>query len=315
MKGGSKKKRKWIALLEYGAVYTIILAGRSVPLIAARIISNFLGDLLYFFVRRRRRIAIENIEHAFGRHKTGQEVRAIARRSCRSAINTFLEMIKFHDLFDRPDILDHLRKATANLDALFLKAKKIHDQAGGCIFVTPHFGNWEILPHVSSVVGIPLVVVARPLDNPYLEKLLFGSRAATGQMIIPKRNAFFALQKTLMQKKSIGMLPDQGTNRGISINFFGREARTTPVPAILAITYQRPIIVVACCRMPEHEKYEGFVSNPIWPGEFTSEKAEIFRLTQEIARQMEVVISKYPEQYLWIHNRWKRYEGTRQVLG
>ena len=110
------------------------------------------------------------------------------------------------------------------------------------------------------------------------------------------------------------MLPDQSTMKGISINFFGRPATTTPVPAILAITYNRPIVVTACCRKEGNYHYEGFVSDPIRPGEYTSEKAEIFRITEEITRNMESIIRKYPEQYLWMHNRWKTYKDKKELM-
>jgi KDO2-lipid IV(A) lauroyltransferase len=163
-------------------------------------------------------------------------------------------------------------------------------------------------------VGIPLAVVVRPLDNVYLERLFYKNRSSSGQVIIPKRNAFFVLQKTLQQGKSIGMLPDQSTMKGISVNFFGRKATTTPVPAILAITYRKPIVVVACCRRPGTYQYEGFVSEPIRPGHYSSEKSEIYRLTEEVSRTMESIIRKYPEQYLWIHNRWKTYKDKKELL-
>jgi KDO2-lipid IV(A) lauroyltransferase len=70
---------------------------------------------------------------------------------------------------------------------------------------------------------------------------------------------------------------------------------------------------VAVCRK-QNNQYEGFVSDPIWPEEYTSEKAEIFRITGEITRNMESIIRKYPEQYLWIHNRWKTYKGKKELM-
>ena len=270
--------------------------------------------MLYLFIPKRRTIAIENLRNAFGGEKNEKEIRELALKSCISFFLTFLETIKFRFLLTKPDSLNKLIKTTGNLEELFNKAKKIHDESGGCIFVTPHIGNWEILPHVSSFVGIHLAVVVRPLDNVYLEKLIYAGRAASGQAIIPKKNAFFVLQKTLQQGKSIGILPDQSTMRGISVNFFGRKATTTPVPAILAITHKRPVVVVACCRKAGGYQYEGFVGDPIWPGAYTSEKAEIFRLTEEINRGMEAIIRKYPEQYLWIHNRWKTYKDKKEIL-
>lgn len=313
MKKKRRKKSKPVKLLEYWAVYSVVLLARAIPFFIIKGISSFLGDILFFASSRRRTIAVENLRHAF-KDKSEEEIKDLARQSCRSFFLTFLEIIKLRYQFNRPDTLEKIREQAGNVDVLFQKAKKIHDESKGCIFVTPHIGNWEVLPHVSSFVGIPLAIVARPLDNEYLEKLIFRSRVAEGQYIIPKRNALFTLQKTLQKGTSIGMLPDQSTMKGISIDFFGRPATTTPVPAILSITYNRPIVVIACCRRKGDFKYEGFVSNPIRPGEYSSEKAEIIRITREMTREMEKVISKHPDQYLWIHNRWKTYKGKKEIM-
>ncbi len=313
MKRKRGKKSKPVKLLEYSAAYLIISLARVIPFRVTKTISSFLGDLLFFLAPKRRNIAIENLRHAFAGEKNDEEIRKIARESCRSFFLTFLEIVKLRYLFTGTNAVKRLKAYAENLDELFMKAKKVHDESGGCIFVTPHIGNWEVLPQVSAVIGIPLAIVARPLDNEYLEKLIFRSRVAEGQFIIPKKNALFVLQKTLQNGRSIGMLPDQSTMKGVVINFFGRPASTTPVPAILAITYKRPIVVVAACRK-DNNQYEGFVSDPIWPGEYTSEKAEIIRITGEITRNMEIIIRKYPEQYLWMHNRWKTYKGKKEIM-
>jgi KDO2-lipid IV(A) lauroyltransferase len=218
-----------------------------------------------------------------------------------------MESTKFQSALKADEVREEIRKASQKLDELFQKARKIHDESNGCIFVTPHIGNWELLPYVSAMVGIPLVVVVRPLDNVYLENLIYKKRSDSGQVIIPKKNALFTLQKTLQDGKSVGMLPDQSTMQGIPVDFFGRKATTTPVPALLAVSYKRPIVVVACCRGKDGYSFEGIVSDPIWPGEFQSEKEEIIRLTGEMNKEMESIIRKYPEQYLWMHNRWKKY--------
>ncbi|MBI5676865.1 MAG: lysophospholipid acyltransferase family protein [Nitrospirae bacterium] len=294
-------------------VWLILLFARILPLKALHIISRILGGLLYFLSSKRRNIAINNLRAAFKETKTEEEIKSIARQSCNSLFLTFLEIIKSRSLLSKHDAAKRLRDVTEELDKLFLKAKKAHDGSHGCIFVTPHIGNWEVLPYISSIVGIPLAVVVRPLDNAYLERLVYAQRSESGQMIIPKSNAMFVLQKTLLKGSSIGLLPDQSTMKGIEVNFFGRKALTTPVPAILAINYNRPVVVVACCRKPDGQ-YEGFVSDPIWPEKDKSEKAEIFRITEEMNKNMETIIRKYPEQYLWMHNRWKRYKHKKELL-
>lgn len=309
-----KKKGTVVKLLEYSAASLVIRTARVFPLNIVRAIGNLLGDLCYVFVPKRRTIAIENLRHAFKGEKDERQISTLARKSCRSFFLTFLEIIKLGPLFNTPGSIDKIRRKAEGVDSLFLKAKKIHDDSGGCIFVTPHIGNWELLPRVSSFVGIPLAVVARPLDNEYLEKLILRNRIGGGQILIPKKNALFTLQKTLQKGTSIGMLPDQSTMKGIVVDFFGRPATTTPIPAILAITFHRPVVVVAACRKEESGQYDGFVSDPIWPGEFSNEKDEIYRITKEMTRSMEEIIRKYPEQYLWMHNRWKTYRGKRAVL-
>jgi KDO2-lipid IV(A) lauroyltransferase len=311
-----KKREKGLVIqvVEYVSIYGLLLLSRVIPIPAIHVISRFLGRLFFLLVKKRRTIAIENLRNALGSEKSDEEIRVIARESCASFFLTFLEIAKFRRLFRNPEAFEALRRSSEGLDALFRKAKQTHDESGGCIFVTPHIGNWEVLPHVSAMVGIPLAVVVRPLDNRYLERLIFGDRATSGQVIIPRKNSLFVLQKTLQQGRSIGMLPDQSTMRGILVDFFNRKATTTPVPALLAITYKRPIVVVACCRKREGYGFEGFVSDALWPGKFTSEKEELFRLTEAMNREMEKVVRKYPEQYLWMHNRWKRYEGKREFM-
>ena len=309
-----RKKSKALKLTEYSFAWLIITTVRIVPLHVVRAISHLLGDLLFFASKRRRNIAIENLTHAFGDGKTPDEIRHMARQSCRSIVFTFLEIIKLRYLFANPATAGMIREHTRNIEDLFRKAKKIHDESNGCIFVTPHLGNWEMLPHISSFAGIPLAAVMRPLDNEYLERLFFTNRVGEGQFMVSKKNALFTLRKSLQKGISIGMLPDQSTAKGLIIDFFGRKATTTPIPALLAVHYKRPIVVTACCRRPGDYRYEAFVGDPIMPGEYTSEKEEIIRITEEMTREMERVIRKYPEQYLWIHNRWKTYKGKKEFL-
>lgn len=308
------KKSRPLKILEYAIAYSIISIIRIAPLGVVKAISSTLGDILFFVSKKRRNIAIKNLSHAFRDEKSEQEIRWLARACCRSFFYNFLETIKLNYLFSKPDMTGKTKEITRSLEETFKKAKKIHDESGGCIIVTPHLGNWEISPYITAAVGIPLVIVARPLDNDLLEQLIFANRTSSGQVIIPKKNALFALRKTLREGNSVGMLPDQSTMKGLAIDFFGRTATTTPVPALLSIAYKKPIVVTACCRVKGKFQYEGFVSDPIMPGEYTDKKAEIIRLTEEMTRQMESIIRRYPEQYLWIHNRWKTYKGKKPIL-
>lgn len=309
-----RKKSRSVQRIEYLAILAGIGLIRMLPTGIINTLCSFLGRTVYSLLSGRREIALRNLRNAFGTTKSEQEIRTIARESCRSFLLTGAELIKFDLQSLGRDAIETRGYRPDHLQQLFLKAKGIHEDSGGCIFVTPHIGNWELLPFVCSIVGIPLALVARPLDNVHLEKLIYENRSFPGQVIIPKKNAMFVLQQILRQGKSIGMLPDQSTQRGIPIEFFGNPATTTPVPALLSIHYKRPIVVVACCRRADEQRFEGYVCDPIWPRDSAEERDEIIRITEEMTRNMEAIIRRHPEQYLWMHNRWKTYRKKKHVL-
>ena len=296
--------RRVLEAAEFIAVWGLYVLVRILPMGIVERTTRLLGDLAFLVLRGRRRIAIENVRRALG-GLNPPRIRAIARGSFRSFLLTAMpEMTKLRPYLSLPGARSWLHLRAPELEAMFERARLLHEEARGCIFVTPHFGNWELLPDVAAVVGIPLAVVVRPLDNRYLERLLARSRRTTGQVFVAKRNALLALQQHLASGRSVGMLPDQATYKGIPVEFLGRPAWTTPVPALLALHQLKPLVVVACFRTGTL-RFGGFLSEPIWPGPHQSEKAEVVRLTTLMNHAMEGVIRAHPEQYLWMHNRWK----------
>ncbi len=304
---GRRKKSKAFHIIEYLGFSITVTIARSLPVKVLGVICELLGYLLYAAIPRRRKIALQNIKIALGAEMSEEEIKRLARQSCKAFFLTATEIIRSPFRFDGARIVRDGRYKTEHLEQLFQKAKTIHEQAGGCIFVTPHLGNWELLPYVSALIGIPLAIVMRPLDNPYLERAVFSSRIASGQVMIPKINAMFSLERLLRKGKSVGMLPDQSTSRGLRVKFFGVSATVTPIPALLAVRHGRPVVVVAACRTNDPYYFEGFVSDPIWPDpRGVDERSEIERISREINLKMEEIIRRFPEQYLWMHNRWKK---------
>ncbi len=300
--------KKFRHIIEFICVFILLQTIRLTPLFIVRIVSMLLGNILFLISAHRRNIALDNLRKAYRGELKDDEIRAIARKSCQSLIQTFVEGAKYLAIFKDPREIIRLTANNKEIIELFQRAKRLHEEHQGCIFVTPHLGNWELLPHVSAAVGIPLTVVARPLDNPYLEKLLYQSRVASGQLLIPKRNAMLKLQQTLQKKRSVGMLPDQSTMKGIEVEFFGRKATATPIPALLSVYYKKPIVVVACCRDEKNRGFTGYVSDALLPEHSGNERNKVLRLTQQMTLKMEEIIRLYPAQYLWIHNRWKTYK-------
>lgn len=306
------RQSEFVQIGEFAFLYFTLMIARMTPRKTAYRVSRVLGSLAYYFLRRRRKIALENLRNVFAGKKSEREIRTIARKSCCSIAASWFETADL--LFsDKPGGVRDSSVSLTSLDT-YRKARKIHEQSGGCIFVNPHIGNWEILPFIGSKAGIPAVVIVRPMANKYAAKWLSGHRHASGQTFIARSHSMHFLQLSLRRGKSIAMLPDQRTMKAVSIDYLGRTAVTTPVPAILAIRYNRPIVVVACCRSSDDDsQFEISVSDPIWPILERSEKDEIWRLTEAMNREMGFIVERYPEQYLWMHNRWKKYRHKGEM--
>ena len=269
-----------------------------------RLLAAGIGDAIFLLVPRRRRIARMNLEIAFP-EMSPEARRRIARESFRSFVLTGLEGMRLLGRMDAPGAQAQARALVENVDAIFARARKIHEEAKGCIFVVPHLGNWELLSPAAALARIPVTFTVRPLDNPRLEKYLFGVRSSAGQEVLSKRNAFAHLREALRKGRSIGILADQHAGvRGVDVPFFGKPASTTIAPATLALHFKRPIVLVACLREGP-DRFTALVSEPIWPEDTADTSAEIARLTAAMNREIEEMIRRKPGQYLWMHDRWK----------
>jgi KDO2-lipid IV(A) lauroyltransferase len=179
-------------------------------------------------------------------------------------------------------------------------------RARGILYCTAHLGNWEIHAIAHAAKNETLSVVARPLDNPALDARLVALRGATGNTVIYKRRALATVLRELRAGRAVAMLLDQNVQAedGIFVEFFGRQAATTTVAAALALK-------TGCALVPvwtELRRDGRYVLHyePALEVRLDAERdAEIARLTQAIARRAEGWIRRTPEQWLWMHRRWK----------
>jgi len=153
---GKIRKTKAYHIVEYLGFSITVAVLRLLPGMVLRAISGLLGTMLYTAIPRRREIALQNIKIALGGRMSEKEIRRLALQSCKAFLLTAIEIIRSPFRFDGGRIVRDGRYKTEHLEHLFQKAKLIHDQAGGCIFVTPHLGNWELLPYVSALIAFRL---------------------------------------------------------------------------------------------------------------------------------------------------------------
>jgi len=185
-------------------------------------------------------------------------------------------------------------------------ADRVRAAGRGVVYVTGHFGNWEFYGVAFGWLGEPVGVVARPLDNPALEARLTAFRTRSGNTVISKRRALQDILRLLHQGAGVAILVDQNVQEqdGIFVEFFGRPAATTTVAAALAVKTGCALLPVHCEVRPDG-RYKFVYGRPLEWTTTGNRQDDIARLTQELTTVIEGWVRERPEQWLWMHRRWK----------
>ncbi|MFM7055840.1 MAG: lysophospholipid acyltransferase family protein [Planctomycetota bacterium] len=182
-----------------------------------------------------------------------------------------------------------------------------------------HFGNWEISLQTFGEFGFPMGVVARDLDNPWLHRWFLRYRQSTGHQVLSKSGAGPELAERLAAGGMVSLLCDQDAGRsGVFVDFFGHPASTFKSIALLALQFNALIIVGGAWRLPQAAqrgaRWVRFcltTEDIIDPQDFQSANA-VELLTQRYTAALEALIRRAPEQYFWVHRRWKTPPGPRR---
>jgi KDO2-lipid IV(A) lauroyltransferase len=179
--------------------------------------------------------------------------------------------------------------------------------------LTGHFGNWEILSYVTGLVGFRGGIVARRLDNPYLDRFLGHFRRRTGLALLDKHADYGRMLDLLAQGQGIGLLGDQDAGpRGLFVDFFGRPASTFKSIALLSLEYSAPIFVFGAARVGQPMRYRIYLEDLILPEEYAGAPDAARAITLRYTRALERLVRRHPEQYFWLHRRWKHQPVARK---
>jgi KDO2-lipid IV(A) lauroyltransferase len=186
------------------------------------------------------------------------------------------------------------------------------------VLVTGHYGNFELGSFINGRLGFPTFTVARTLDNPYLDKYINKFRSANGQFMLPKKGSSAQVQAVLEAGYALGLVGDQHAGpKGCWVDFLGRPASCHKAIAVLTLTSGAPLIVLAGTRRrPLH--FTAHLLGIVDPAKNDPECASIETLTQWYNDCLAKVIRAHPEQYWWVHRRWKgtppkRYAARRKA--
>ena len=174
------------------------------------------------------------------------------------------------------------------------------------VYVTGHFGNWEVVGYTMAALGFANAAVARPLDNALVSDYVYGIRQKRGLTILDKKGVTMRADDILDANGSLSFIADQDAGRkGCFVDFFGRKASTYKSIALLAMRHNAPVLVGYGRRLGERYRFAIGVRRIIRPAEWEGRDDPMTWLTQEYTAALEEVIREAPEQYLWTHRRWK----------
>jgi KDO2-lipid IV(A) lauroyltransferase len=302
------KPRSWVKdYLVYLAVRVVLCVVQALSHRAACGLAAGLAWLAYHIDRRHRLVAGDNLRQAFPGQYDDQArdemVRAVYRHFCALLVELAHLPRRLHPL--------NWRRYLTLVNGRLIVGGLLSGRP--LLLVTGHFGNWEMGGYALGLLGFTTHAIARPLDNPYLDDFLRRFRERTGQKVLAKHGDFDAMQALLDQGGVLATLADQDAGpRGLFVDFFGRPASTHKAVALMALQYNVPLVVVGTPKVGEPMQYQAIAADMILPEEYADRPDAVRAMTERFTSALEGLIRRHPEQYFWLHRRWKHQPQARK---
>ena len=259
---------------------------------------NCLGHLLFLADKKHREIVLNNLTRAFGREKNRYEIEMLAKQVFKNAFQIVFE-IGWSLNLDEKRLMEYF---TIEGRSHF---KNAYEKGQGVLVLTGHFGNWELLSVIGAMLAYPLSVLYRPLDFKPLDRFFVNLRTRFGGKVIPLKRSMFEILKSLGRGEMVVLLMDQNVDwyEGVFVDFLGHRACTNKGLALLALKTRVPVVPVFMVR----EK-GGFTAKflPEIPLKISGDKTrDVEDNTQQYNQVIESFLRRYPDQWFWLHQRWK----------
>ncbi len=300
------KRGRLRTTVEYALARMVISGLGSLPRPAAVTLGLALGRLAFLLPGGLRRTGERNLKLAFPEKNESQRRQLL--RGC--FLNLGRLLAEFSQL---PRITPEGLRKMIEYDQVGLahlrEAEKNHR---GVIFLTGHVGSWELLSFSWSALEYPINFIVRPIDNPQIEEMIEKIRTRFGNRAIDKKSAARHSLRILREGGTLGILSDLNTqaHEGVFVPFFGKLACTTAGIATLALKTNAAVIPTCAVWNEERQRYFFHGDRPVELIRTGNHQKDIALNTARFAAAMEQMIRLYPDQWLWIHKRWKtRPEG------
>jgi KDO2-lipid IV(A) lauroyltransferase len=290
--------------LQYKSEYLLFLIlyslVRVLPLRVALRLGSALGTLIYFAQPRRRSKARQNLRRAFP-EKSEEECRTLLRENFRQLGIGAIEMLRL-DLYREPQTF----KESFNLTGIE-HVQEALTRGQGCFLLTGHVGFWEAGSILMPLHGISTDAIYKHMKNPYVEKRIMAMREVAGTRWIEKKRAARKILRSLHENRAVAVLIDQRVSplEGVIVNFFNRPVIATPIIALMAIKQGTPIIPTFSWRLPDQRYEIDFAPMITFPQEENPSPETVIAATQLLTEKIEEAVRKAPEQWFWVHDRWR----------
>jgi KDO2-lipid IV(A) lauroyltransferase len=304
--------RRAVWLIEAGLFIVLSIPLAILPFKWSMKAGKLFGLLLFYLWGSRRKIALENIEKSvvssgqwspplsptLARRGWGNS-KLIARETFKNLGKSFIEIIKVYYGFGG-NILD-----SVDIEGIenFNKAKS---KGKGILFISGHCGNWELMAITMSAKLSGVAVVARPINNPYVNKFIESVRQNYGNSVIYKQGALKTIIRTLKNNGCVGILMDQAVipDEGYVLDFLGRGAWTTKMPALIAKKTSAAVLPVFLHRTNKGHRMKIYPEVEL--SKIVDMESAVLEDTKKFSGFIENYIHEHPAEWLWIHRRWKR---------
>jgi KDO2-lipid IV(A) lauroyltransferase len=298
----AKKKNSAQIWLEYAVARTIVGFLGILPHRVALFVSTRIARLGYYLLGNLRKVGYRNLEIAMP-ELPQHEREKLVKGSFESLGRVLGEVSQFHKA--TPARLEHLIEF--HIDHLLELYAKVRHQGRGAIVVTGHIGNWELFVFAFAAIYEPMSYLARPIDNPLIEEMTVRIRSRFGNRPINKTNSVMVASKILREGGILGILADVNAHpkEGVFVPLFGVPACTSTGAALLAIRTNSVIVPMCAVWDREKNKYAAIHGEIIEPAMTGDRKSDVAETTARFTAEIEKFVRAYPDQWLWIHKRWK----------
>ena len=268
----------------------------STSINAAEKLTRFLSPVL-----PRTRMTRKNLALAFP-EKSVAEIKKLSRGVWGNVGRTIAEYVFLDDLID----IDVDNPEASRIEIVGVEQFiKLRESKRPVIVFTAHTGNWEILPVAAAAYGLTITALFRPPNNRFLAKRVLKARRTEGGHLVPSRaGAAWALANVLENNGAVGLLADQAFTNGPRIEFMGRDATANPLAVKLARQFDCEIYPARCIRLPD-DRFKIELLDPVEISRKEDGAIDVQATTQTLADIVEGWVREYPEQWLWLHDRWK----------